>query len=606
MLTQDLPKWNNTDEYPQIDSKEFQADLLFVEECTANIQSIFQTLVSELSQPELALSQNSVEAVQKSLQYYSDLYRVFYNLNTYIHCEIALDAKNTEAHKIESKLSQLRANFEIAINPLNSYISKTTEDNFEKIMNSDQTKDYRFYFEQIRTQKDFLLSDAEENLISNLKISGHLAWGNLYNSIAGTSKVHVHLPDGAQDISIAQAANLTRSADATTRKAAWVGIQNTWSQHKESVAAILNALAGWRLDINLKRSQIKKLDFLDTPLYQNRISQNTLDAMLAAIDSNKTRIQSALKTMAHFRQQDQLHPWDLSAPAPIQNHQTISYQDGLQLVQDSFAAMDPVMGEFVKMMNQKNWIDASQRPNKSQGAFCTGFMKSGNPRVFMTYGGSEQDVSTLAHELGHGYHSWVLKDLSPIAGEYPMTLAETASIFSENLLFEYQIKNAKTKDELLSVYWSIAEGAIGLLLNIPTRFEFEKNFYEKRKNGYVSADELSALMKQAFKNWYGDSLSQVDELFWASKLHFSIAEVSFYNFPYTFGYLFSLSLFARKNEWGSQFSEKYKAILRDTGLMTAEDLIQKHLNEDITKKEFWQKSLDIVIEKIDEFNKLSH
>jgi len=603
-MNQNLPKWNNSDEYLSLNSQEFKSDLDFVKLNISKITESIQKNSNEFSQYDQELNSTAIIDLQKVLEIYTATFKVLYNLTTYIHCELSLDAKNTEAHRLDSQLNQIKSQLNIAMNPLNSFLSRTTENNYLNILNTPQNQDYKFYYSQFRKQKDFLLSDEEENMISQLKINGHTAWGNLYNSLAGTSQVTVVLPTETKMISVAGAASLVRSADPIARKAAWHGLQQTWSTHKESVAAILNSLAGWRHDINLKRSHTKKMDFLDTPLHQNCITENTLNAMMTAIAENKTQIQTALKTMATLHQQKQLNPWDLLAPAPIKSTTQVSYQDAISLIQKAFDDMDPEMGKFVSMMNEKNWIDACPRPNKAQGAYCTGFLKSGNPRVFMTYGGSEQDVSTLAHELGHGYHSWVLRDLHPIAGDYPMTLAETASIFSENLLFDYQIKHAKTKDELMNVYWSIAEGAVGLLLNISTRFEFEKNFYEKRKSGYVSSDELSELMKNSFKNWYGEYLSSSDELFWASKLHFSISEVSFYNFPYTFGYLFSLSLFARRNEWGSEFSSKYKAILRDTGLMTAEDLIQKHLGEDITKEEYWQKSLDIVIEKIQAFNRL--
>ncbi len=308
--------------------------------------------------------------------------------------------------------------------------------------------------------------------------------------------------------------------------------------------------------------------------------------------------------MAKHLGKTQLDPWDLLAPAPVKATSPLTFTESFSQVKNSFTAMDPVMGEFAQMMLDKNWIDASVRPNKRNGAFCTGFLKSGSPRVFQTFMGSAHDTSTLAHELGHAYHSWVMRDMHLFASEYPMTLAETASIFAENVLFDYQVKNVKSKENLFEAYWSMAESAVGLLLNVPARFEFEKSFYEKRKEGFVGADELSDLTEKAFINWYGDSITQGDRMFWATKLHFSISEVSFYNFPYAFGYLFSLSLYARKNEWGKDFSQKYIAILRDTGMMTAEDLIQKHLGEDITKVDFWRKSLVEISKKIEEFSQL--
>ncbi len=604
MSTNTLPTWNNTDEYQGFQTPDFKNDCSFVETSIQKIQTFTKEFQKNLAEPEAVATEQFILAVQEIVGLQTSVFTIFYNLMTYTSCEQSLDAENKEATRMDSNLNSLKSNLDIALNPWNLFIAKTTDANFKKITASEKTKDFLFSYSHQRKMNLTLLSDAEENVITKLKAAGHLAWGNLYDAISGTARVEI-IKDGKPEmISIAQAASLTKTQDSEIRKMAWQGLQNTWTTHKQSVAQIVNALAGWRHDTNQLRSKNKKVDFLDQPLHSNRISEATLNAMMEAISEFKPQLQLGAKTMAKHLGKNQLDPWDLLAPAPLQSTAPLTFADSFSQVKNSFSAMDEKMGEFAQMMLDKNWIDASVRPNKRNGAFCTGFLKSGNPRVFQTFMGSPHDTSTLAHELGHAYHSWVMRDMNVIASDYPMTLAETASIFAENVLFDYQIANAKTKDDVLDVYWSIAEGAVGLLLNIPTRFEFEKNFYEKRKNGFVSADELSDLTAQAYTNWYGDSLSQADRMFWATKLHFSIAEVSFYNFPYAFGYLFSLSLYARKNEWGKDFSQKYISILRDTGTMTAEDLIQKHLGEDIQKKEFWIKSLKVISQKIEDFSKL--
>jgi oligoendopeptidase F len=598
-----LPQWNNSDEYLGFSAPEFKSDFQLIESNISKINSFTQEYLKNLSETAQPVAESFLLALHQVVGLQTETKTVFFNLSTFTSCEQSLDAQNKDAEKMDSQLSALNSKLEIALNPWNLFITKTTEENFKKIVSSEKSKDYSFYYSHQRKLNQTLLSNAEENVLTKMKSTGHTAWGNLYDAISGTARVEILKNGTLQKVSIAEAASLTKVNDSETRKNAWQGLQKTWTDHKQSAAQILNALAGWRHDVNQLRSEKQKVDFLDQPLHGNRISKATLEAMMAAIAEFKPQIQLGAKTMAKHLGKAKLDPWDLLAPAPIKGG-ALSFTESFQQVKNSFSAMDPVMGEFVQMMLDKSWIDASIRPNKRNGAFCTGFAKSGHPRVFQTFMGSPHDTSTLAHELGHAYHSWVMRDMNLIASDYPMTLAETASIFAENVLFDYQIANAKTKEDLLDVYWSIAEGAVGLLINIPTRFEFEKNFYEKRKEGFVSADELSTLTNSAFMNWYGDSLSEGDPMFWATKLHFSIADVSFYNFPYAFGYLFSLSLYARKNDWGQDFSQKYVALLRDTGIMTAEDLIQKHLGEDITKIEFWRKSLEVISHKIQDFSKL--
>lgn len=606
MNTDNLPRWDNTTEYPSFNSREFAADLEKFKTLTAKIETNLKSFSPALAQPEATLSPQALEGLQETLNIYSDALMYLSNLSAYAGLEFSLDSKNVDAEKMNSYLNKdMNSLLQIAITPLNLFLSKTSEENFNNFFKADKIKDYAFYFSRLRMKKDHMLTEKEETIMSTLNKDGHTSWGNLYSSISSSARVKIDHPTTPEPTSIAVAFGNTQGSDESLRKASWEGIQKTWKDHQQSAAAILNALAGWRHDVNkLRSTATKNLDFLDEPLHNNRIQSKTLQAMLDAVSEYRPTIQKAAKNMAKHYGKKQLDPWDLVAPAPIKSDAVLTFDESFKQVKDSFTNMDPQFGEFAQMMLDKNWIDASVRANKRNGAYCSGFAKSRSPRVFLTFSGSSQNTSTLAHELGHAYHNWVMRDMPKIATVYTMSLAETASIFAEQTLFDYQIATAKTKEQLLDVYWSIADGAIGLLLNIPTRFEFEKNFYEKRKNGFVTPDELTQLMSEAFINWYGDSLSKPDPMFWASKLHFSIANYSFYNFPYTFGYLFSLSLYARKNEWGKDFSSKYTAILRDTGLMTAEDLIQKHLGEDITDKKFWMKALDTVAKQLEGFNKL--
>lgn len=211
---------------------------------------------------------------------------------------------------------------------------------------------------------------------------------------------------------------------------------------------------------------------------------------------------------------------------------------------------------------------------------------------------------TLAHELGHAFHNWVMRDMPICQTRYPMTLAETASIFAENVVRDHMLNQAKSKEEKLEMLWEELSSCYALMVNIPVRFEFEKAFYEQREQGDLDASQLCQLMSNTWKAWYGESMSQPDSYFWASKLHFSISEVSFYNYPYLFGYLFSIGVYSQRAEKAERFYADYVDLLRDTGSMMAEDVVKKHLGMDLSGSEFWQQSIDTVKAKIDEFEAL--
>jgi oligoendopeptidase F len=223
----------------------------------------------------------------------------------------------------------------------------------------------------------------------------------------------------------------------------------------------------------------------------------------------------------------------------------------------------------------------------------------------MTYKGSLDDVSTLAHELGHAFHNWVMRDLPLPETWYPMTLAETASIFAETVVSDVLLKTAETTTAKRRILWGELGSAEAFLMNIPARYRFECELYKARADRTLSPSELSDLMVGAWQKSYGDTLAEMNELFWCSKLHFHMSSTSFYNYPYTFGYLFALGVYAQREKLGPRFFDAYVQLLRDTGRMSAEDLAWKHLNVDLRQPQFWLDSIAMIDRQIEQFVGLS-
>jgi oligoendopeptidase F len=242
-------------------------------------------------------------------------------------------------------------------------------------------------------------------------------------------------------------------------------------------------------------------------------------------------------------------------------------------VQESFDAAYPRLGEYFRAAVSRRWLEAEKRPNKRSGAFCTGSPVTREERIYMTFNGTVGDVVTLAHEAGHAWHSHVLGGLRPIARDYPMTLAETASTFAEKILVHGLLAEPGLAPSRRAFLLDMETNHTpAYLLNIPARFLFENRFYEERKSGIVSVSRLCELMKQAQREVFGEALApgEEDPWFWASKLHFFISEVSFYNFPYTFGFLLSQALFTQFRRDGAAFLPRYEEFLRATGSATCE------------------------------------
>lgn len=589
--------WDNTTEYPSFNSIEFATDCTLVQTRIARIAENTGKLSAalQLNFKEQSRVFTDLELLQQCGCDQSEAEMLLSNLTVFTQCEISVDAKNDLARKQMSNLQVLSSELQTCFVPIENFLIQCHEEVLKAYLSHPELKAYAFYWRNKRRLANWSISNAEEQTLATFRQHGPVAWSELYNFISGNLQVKM-ASLGA--VGLAQASGYLRHPKENLRKEAWLGIQEAWTPHRDSAASILNALAGWRLSEYKLRSKEKPIHFIERALFDSRIEPATLTAMMSSLEDARPQMQRALGLLAKCLGKMNLDPWDLQAPSPRQSPDaTIPFQEAIDKIRATFAGIEPEAGQFIDTMVNKRWIDAAVRPNKGQGAHCTGFAKSRTPRVFQTYMGTLQDLMTLAHELGHAYHGWVIRDLSLIEQDYPMTLAETASIFAETAVSDVLRKTAspETRFELA---WSEVSHLVALLTNIPARYDFERSFYEKRQGGYVAPDELDALMQASWDKWYGSTLTQSEVQFWMTKLHFSIEGVSFYNFPYSFGYLFSLGVYSRRHELGDRFAQVYKDLLRDTGRMTVEEVVLKHMNEDITTKEFWQKSVAIAETKI--------
>ncbi len=604
------PSWDLSSEYAGFDAPAFSEDLSTFEQLITSIASlgtVIGTYVPEAESLDPVKHKELLEQCRQFAELYESAMILRANMGTYANCILSTDGGNADAKRIRGMLVEKSAVLNSAAAGMFLIMKLCPDSFFNAFCNLPNMNRFRFTLSQERKLRNRTLPLDVEKTLNTMSPSGYTAWGDLYDNITGTLKVTVKKPDGtAQEMGLASAATLLKQPDRALREAAWRGINSAMQTYEESFAAILNSLAGWRHAEAGLRSYKEKVHFLDTSLFQSRISRKTLDTLIGVLRENRELGRKALKLQAKLYKVDRLGPWDILAPAPELGKQSepISYDKGLDMVQRAYASIDPAMGNFVAMMAEQKRIEGRVKDGKRPGAYCSEFSKTRRPIVYMTYKGALSELSTLAHELGHAYHCYVMRDIPLLEADYPMPLAETASTFAETVLGDLLAREANDSSALLELAWSDAQDAATFLLNIPARFEFEYRFYERRQQGIFTAEDFKQTMREAWKEWYGDALSDYDEYFWASKLHFHISGVSFYNYPYSFGYLFSLGVYARRNDLGSKFHDAYVALLRDTGRMETEELAQRHLGVDITQPDFWRASIKIVEEKVKRFESI--
>ena len=518
-----------------------------------------------------------------------------------ISCFLAADTTDKKALLLQGETGTLGARYSTALLKIQQALAKSEDATWRALMDSEALKDFAFVLTEWREEVALKLSEEEEGLITALSVDGYHGWGKLYDQLVGDIKVKVEVDGEEKVLSVGQAANLSTHASADVRKNSFEALENAWEEKEDFFAAALNNLAGFRLAVYEKRGWDS---VLQEPLNTNRMSEETLDAMWGAIGANKEPFVNYLHVKAKMLGTEKLNWYDIDAPVTASTKE-LTYQEGAEFILKHFGEFGPELESFSRMAFEDSWIEAENRPNKRPGGFCTGMPMSEQSRIFMTYSGSMSNVATLAHELGHAFHSYALRPVHWMNRRYAMGVAETASTFAEMIVADAAVKAAETKEEKIALLEDKIQRSVAFFMNIHSRFLFETRFYEERKKGIVPASRLNELMVEAQQEAHGGALDTVHPHFWASKLHFYITNVPFYNFPYTFGYLFSLSIYAKALEEGAGFEQKYIALLRDTAIMSVEDLAMKHLGEDITKQEFWAKGVALCVKDVEDFLKLT-
>ncbi|EPF7977069.1 M3 family oligoendopeptidase [Vibrio harveyi] len=590
------PSWDLSIVYNDLADPRIQDDIALVEQCI--------DLLNKQS-----ADCNSVEVMQNAILTSEAASRLAGTIANFANCYASVDATNAEAKALLGRMTRIFSELSQAYSAFELKLTHADEEFITRVLDHENPDISGQAFSILNSRKlaDTRLSTEEEKLLAAMSVDGKSAWGKLYNNLTGSLKVKLDHADGeSEELGFSQAASILYGSEFDRQEAAWRGVQKAMATHQESFASILNALSGWRLTENKKRSTKRDVHFLDPSLHGSRIKAETLDAMMKVAKDSREIGQKAGLLMAKVHGLDEMKPWNHLAAMPALSGEAKVYpfDEAIDVICEAFETVNPDMSEFVRMMVQNGWIDAAPNANKRLGAYCTKLPATRTPLVFMTWSGSRSDLMTLAHELGHAFHNWVIRDLPLCQTYYPMTLAETASIFAENIVRDHLISKAESVDDKLEMLWEELSSALALMINIPVRYEFEKAFYERRQEGELTADDFCELMSETWKDWYGDVMSEADPYFWASKLHFSISGVSFYNYPYLFGFLFSKGIYAQRDAKGERFYGDYVELLRDTGNMMAEEVVDKHLSMDLTQPEFWQQSVELVRDKVDEFERL--
>jgi pepF/M3 family oligoendopeptidase len=391
---------------------------------------------------------------------------------------------------------------------------------------------------------------------------------------------------------LASIQNIRRyNPDPAVRKSAFEAEIKGLESVREPLAACLNGVTGFNIVLFEGRERV---DAIHDSLDAARIDRDTLEAMLSAMHSYFPVFRDYLHSKARRLEKQSLPWWDVFAPVG-EYRRTYSWAEAQEFILDNFATFSPDLASFAQRAFDQKWIDAEPRPGKRGGAFCIRIPAVEEPRVLCNFDGSLDQVSTIAHELGHAYHIECQRGKTYLQFLTPMTLAETASIFCETIIMNAALSSTSNSQEELAILETMLIGDTQVIVDITSRYLFEKEVYNRRREAELSADE--------FCDGNGLNENHLHPYMWAWKPHYYRSDIAFYNYPYAFGLLFSTGLYAIYQQIGREFVPQLQSLLASTGLANAAELASR-FDIDIRSVDFWNTSLAVIGQRIKRYQQL--
>ena len=575
--------WNLDDLYKGFKDPKYIKDFKEVEKLVVEFNSL----------RDLIENDNELNVILKYIEIEEKLTILVRTLSAFSSLTNATDVSNQESLVNMSRLSKILNDMTATNVAFSRFLVNVDLNRYD----NEVVKTNLFQLEKIKEQAKHLLTEKEEVLYSRLRELSSGSWSQMQSLL--TSKLDVLL-DG-ETITLSEVRNLAYDEDEKIRKNAYEAELKAYEKIDEVVATSLS---------NIKREVVVMNELrgyknpLEPTLNRSNMKAETLSAMIEAMLEYRDDFAKYLKAKAKYLNHDNGLPfYDLFAPVGKLTKR-FTYNEAKDIIVNAFNGYSESLGSYAEKAFDLNWIDPFPKKGKRGGAFCSNQPQLKQSRILSNFTGSLSDVSTLAHELGHGYHGEIIAENSPLNWSYPMPLAETASIFCETIVTNHLLSELDKDEERLSVLEIALQGDTQVIIDILSRYIFETEIF-KLAEGPISKDKMKELMIEAQKEAYQDGLDHdyLHPYMWLNKGHYYSAGLNFYNFPYAFGLLFGKGLYAMYLKDNESFVKNYDKLLKLTTHATVED-VALSMNIDVTKKEFWLESLNLIKKDIEEVIRL--
>lgn len=592
-------RWSLKEIYPSFESIEFQNDLAKIDEFIVELNDLACKIDGNKDSFSDIDNQNYlVSFIKLSIKFNEIVHRLY----EFASLTNSVNVKDTESTRymqiLDNKIiktTKSKVILEKWIGGLNNLNELIDEVHF--------LHEFKFYLLEIAKSANHLLSNDLEEFYAKMAQTGSTAWVRLQSDAISSLMVDIEEDGKLVQHPLPVVRNLAYDKDAKLRKKGYEAELKAYKKVDNIIGAALNSIKGEVITVSEQRGYKSPLDMT---LEESRMDKQTLDSMLIAIKEALPEFHKYLRRKGELLgHKNGLPFYDLLAPMGEVNME-FSYDEARDFVIDNYAKFSKKLADFATNAFANHWIDAEPRQGKRGGGFCASIHSIGESRILTNFTGTFSDVSTLAHELGHAYHAEVLKEASILNSDYPMPLAETASIFCETIVSN-AVKESANKKELFTLLESSISDATQVIVDIYSRYLFESMFFEKRKDCDLTVDEINETMLSAQKEAYGFGLDQdtLHPYMWACKPHYYYVDANFYNFPYAFGQLFALGLYSEYKKRGESFLDDYDKLLYATGDNNITE-VAKLMDIDVNSVDFWRSSLKVITDQINEFIRLSN
>jgi len=582
--------WNLSKLYNSFDDAKLLADTDAVFEKFAALRTKIAALPGD----------NAVEALCSIIRDLQEVENLEIKVGSFTFLTLAVDANNEPALAFHERMNLMHIEFTQIRSALSRYLGSVAD--LEALIAADPLlTEHAFLLRNLKNDASHVIDPVLEPTVLKMQTTGGTSWSQLRDQLDANLMIPFETDGKVENLPLSAIRGKAYSADADVRRRAYEAEIAAYPRTEIPMAACLNGIKGEA------HTLIKLRNFetvLDTALDASLMDRATLDALLSAMQDSLPMFRRYFRLKAKLLgYEGGLKFYDLFAPVG-ECVQTYTLDEARATLVKIMGRFSDKMAKFIDNAFEDRWIDVYPREGKQGGAFCAGVHPLDMSYIMTNFDGSYSGMSTLAHELGHAYHNDCMRGTSVLMSDYPMPLAETASIFNETLLMEKTLESADDKTKLTLIEQQIGDAA-QVVVDILSRYLFETEVVERRKDRSLSARELCEIMLEAQRQTYGDGLDPdcMHPYMWACKSHYYSTGIHFYNFPYAFGLLFGLGVYAIYQEKGDAFVPEYDKLLRATGSGNVRE-VAASVGIDVADKAFWLKSIKTLEDKVDQFEKL--